>query len=100
MKILRHVMPTPEPVRVKQLYFIQACLLFFLISGSSTPDNQGRKERPRSNYFSSPVKLKKVRENINAQNIEKVVSVLQNALQKECDALKIDIEYFQVDNLL
>ena len=55
-----------------------------------------KKERPRSQYFSSPVKLKKVKDNINAQNIEKVVAVLQNALQKECDALKMDIEYFQV----
>jgi len=44
---------------------------------------------------STPVRLKNVRRNINVQDIDRVLNILREALNKECKALGKDIEFLQ-----
>ncbi|XP_002121516.2 uncharacterized protein LOC100176344 [Ciona intestinalis] len=59
------------------------------------PSTPIRHYTSETSYTTSPVKLKHVRSNINVKDIDKVASILKEAIQKECAALEHDIEFLQ-----
>ena len=71
--------------------YILPCLL-----STERPGTPLRRFDPENLYTTSPVKLKHVRRNINAIDIDAVADILRDAIQKECKALECDIEFLQV----
>ncbi|CAK8681439.1 unnamed protein product [Clavelina lepadiformis] len=64
-------------------------------SDTERPGTPLRRFDPENLYTTSPVKLKHVRRNINAIDIDAVADILRDAIQKECKALECDIEFLQ-----
>uniref|UniRef100_H2YZ75 Uncharacterized protein n=1 Tax=Ciona savignyi TaxID=51511 RepID=H2YZ75_CIOSA len=85
----------------EQSLYEEQDVLNYVINSHHTQHNYDRPVTPvrkvncETSYTTSPVKLKHVRRNINAVDIDNVASILKEAMQKECKALEHDIEFLQ-----